>query len=105
AMLVGNACSLLNLKVPDEVAILGVDNNPLECGFTAPPLSSIMGSARRIGYQAAELLDRLMRGVTIKKRPALVAPAGVAARGSTDVLAADDADVVAALRYIHANAS
>jgi LacI family transcriptional regulator len=104
AMLVGNACSLLNLKVPDEVAILGVDNNPLECGFTAPPLSSVMGSARRIGYQAAELLCSLMRGAKVKNKPILVAPAGVAARASTDVLATDDPDLAAALRFIRANA-
>jgi LacI family transcriptional regulator len=92
AMLVANACWHLGLRVPDEVAILGVDNNPSECGFTSPAISSIMGSARRIGYQAAELLERLMRGARVRESPLLVSPAGVAMRASTDVFASDDPD-------------
>jgi len=104
ATLLIDACHYLGVKVPDEVAILGVDNNPQECAFASPPLSSIMGSARRIGYQASEQLHALMRGVKLKAKPMFVAPAGVAARASTDVFAADDPDVVAAVRFIQANA-
>jgi len=104
ATLLIDACHYLGAAVPDEVAILGVDNNPQECAFASPPLSSIMGSARRIGYQASELLNSLMRGTKLKAKPILVAPAGVAARASTDVFAADDPDVSAALQFIQTHA-
>lgn len=104
AMLLGRACSGLNIEVPDDVAILGVDNNPVECALTMPPLSSIMGSARRIGYQGSVLLDQLMRGEKVSTFPLRVAPAGVAVRGSTDVYATDDPDLLAALKYIKEHA-
>lgn len=104
AMLAGHACAHVGCEMPDDVAILGVDNNAMECGFTSPPISSIMGSARRIGYQAAELLDRMMRGEAVPHEPQRVAPAGVAARGSTDIYASDDPDLVAALNYIRDHA-
>jgi LacI family transcriptional regulator len=105
AMLLAFACNLLRLRVPDEVAILGVDNSLLECGFTNPPLSSIMGSARRVGYESAALLDRLIDGKSPPRKPLLVPPAGVARRQSTDVLAISDPDVLAAMKYIHAHCS
>jgi len=104
AMLLGHACNYLGLRVPDEVAILGVDNNPLEVGFTLPPLSSIIGSARRIGYEAAALLEQLIEGEAPPAKPLLVAPAGVEERASTNVYACDDADVVTALQFIHQHA-
>jgi LacI family transcriptional regulator len=105
AMLLANACSFLRIRVPDDVAILGVDNSMLECGFTTPPLSSIMGSARRVGYESAALLDRLIDGAPAPKKPLLVPPAGIARRQSTDVLAIADPDLVTALKFIHQNAS
>ncbi len=107
AMLLGHACAYLGCDVPGDVALLGVDNNPLECGFTTPPLSSVMGSARRIGYQAAALLDQMLRDGT-RSVPAdftqLVAPAGVAVRQSTDAFGSDDPDLVAALHFIRDHA-
>jgi LacI family transcriptional regulator len=93
------------VRVPDDVAILGVDNSVLECGFTTPPLSSIMGSARRVGYESAALLDRLIDGAPPPKEPLLVPPAGIARRQSTDVLALSDPDLVAALKFIHQHAN
>ena len=105
AMLLANACAFLRTRVPEDVAILGVDNNLMELGFGSPPLSSIMGSARRVGYEAAVMLDGLMNGGRPPKGPVLVPPAGVAVRQSTDVLAIDDADIIAALRFIGENAS
>jgi LacI family transcriptional regulator len=104
AMILGHACSHLGLEVPEQVAILGVDNNIFECGFTNPPISSIMGSARRIGYQAAVTLDALMRREKIDRTPTLVKPAGVETRASTDIFAVSDPDVAEALRYIDEHA-
>ena len=77
-------------------------------GLSTPPLSSIMGimgSAKRVGYESAALLDRLLNGAAAPLKPLLVPPAGVACRQSTDVLAISDPDLVAALKYIKTNAS
>ena len=54
------ACRSLGLRVPHDVAVLGVDNDEMICELTDPPLSSIDQAARRIGYEAAAALDRLM---------------------------------------------
>ena len=110
AMLLGRACASAGIDVPEDMAILGVDNNPVECNLTNPPLSSVMGSARRIGYQGSILLDKLMRGGAVEDAalrfdlPLRVAPAGVAVRGSTDIYATDDPDLLAALRFIKEHA-
>ena len=105
AVLCANACAYLGLRVPEGVAILGVDNNLVECGFARPALSSVMGSARRIGYEGAALLQRLMDGGDPPGRDLKVPPAGVAVRPSSDVLAIDDADLVDALRFIRRHAA
>ena len=104
AMLLAHACNRAGLAVPDAIALLGVDNNPLETGFTVPPISSVIGSARRIGYEAAALLEKLIDSGKPPAAPIRVAPAGVHERGSTDLYACDDADVIAALRFIRDHA-
>ncbi|TWT66441.1 Xylose operon regulatory protein [Allorhodopirellula solitaria] len=93
-------CRELDIAVPEEVAVLGVDNDHLLCELADPPLSSVICNTRRTGYEAASLLDRLMRGETVGDAPVLVKPIGIQARQSTDILAIDDPDVVAALRFI-----
>ena len=57
-----DACRLANLHVPEEIAVLGVNDDDLFCEMANPPLSSIIHNARRIGYEAAAMLDRLMQG-------------------------------------------
>jgi LacI family transcriptional regulator len=99
------ACLRFGLRVPDDVALLGVDNDDLECGFSWPPLSSVATPARRIGYEAAKLLDELMAGKSPPREPILLPPIAVVTRQSTDTLAIDDPAVVAALRFIRAQAT
>ena len=94
------ACQALGVVVPDEVAVVGVDNDRVVCDFCTPPLSSVIPAAEKIGFEAASMLDRLMRGETLSTTQLVVDPLGVAERQSTDVLAIDDADVVAALQII-----
>lgn len=98
------ACRQAKLRVPEEVAVIGVDNDELLCDLSDPPLSSVALGAERAGFEAAALLDQLMAGrVKIPQR--LVAAAlGVVARRSTGVLLHDDPEVAAALRFIHDNA-
>ncbi len=98
------ACVALGLRVPDDVAILGVDNDEMICDLSDPPLSSIEPGSRRLGYQAAALLDQLMQGQTAPQRQFVVAPEGVVARPSTDTLAMSSAEVALAVRLIRERA-
>lgn len=99
-----DACRQAGLAVPDEVAVLGVDNDELLCELAAPPLSSVIPNTRRTGYEAAALLDRMMAGEKVEAKPHLIAPVGVAARQSTEVLAVDDREVVRAVQFIRTHA-
>ena len=94
------ACQAVGVSVPDEVAVIGVDNDQVLCDFCSPPLTSVIPAAERIGFEAAGMLDALMRGETVDQTRVLIQPLGVAERQSTDVLAIDDVDIVAALQMI-----
>jgi len=98
-------CQSLGVGVPDEVAIIAGDTDELMCGVSTPPLSSVLLAAQRHGYEAAALLDRLMKGRRVPRKSILIKPLGVIARQSTDVLAIDDQEVVAAIRFIRAHAA
>ncbi|HEX2970873.1 MAG TPA: XylR family transcriptional regulator, partial [Tepidisphaeraceae bacterium] len=99
-----DACLLAELPVPDEVAIIGVDNDELVCELSDPPLSSVALDLERAGYEAAALLDELMSGRAQGYHEVLVKPRWVVSRRSTDVVAQDDRVVAAALRFIQDNA-
>ncbi|WP_425395832.1 substrate-binding domain-containing protein [Aeoliella sp.] len=101
-----DACRRADLSVPDEVAVISVDNDPHLCNLCTPPMSSIDVNPSRIGFAAAELLGRLMRGEQpAQMRTFLGPPRGIAARRSTEMLAIDDADVADAIRYIREHAT
>jgi LacI family transcriptional regulator len=98
------ACRRGGIEVPDEVAVLGVDNDELLCGLASPPLSSIIPDAVGAGRLAASLLKSRMRGERLERKEWLLAPLGIVTRQSTDVLAIDDDLVVAAVRVIRDHA-
>lgn len=98
------ACRGAGLAVPDEVAVIGVDNDALLCELASPPLSSVIPNAHRAGYEAAALLDRLMAGKRVAATAHLIAPLGIAERQSTDVLAVDDREVARAVQFIRERA-
>jgi LacI family transcriptional regulator len=100
ARILADLCSQLGLNVPEDVALLGVDDDQLECLLTSPPLSSIAIPGERIGYEAAKLLDRAMSDPTSRIRRVFLPPMHVVARQSTDTMTTDDPVVIAALRYI-----
>jgi LacI family transcriptional regulator len=93
-------CRRLGLRVPDDVAVVGVDNDPVECSMCPIALSSVRLPAERIGYGAAELLDRLMRHRAKLPPPTLLPPVEIITRPSSDVFAVDDAELAVALRVI-----
>jgi LacI family transcriptional regulator len=94
------ACLQAGFQVPDDVAVVGVDEDRLLCELTNPPLSSVVLNLERAGYQAAELLDGLMAGRIHKPQRIPVEALWVIARRSTDVVAIEDRHVAAAARFI-----
>lgn len=99
------ACKEVQLRVPEEVAILGVDNDEFVCNFVQPPLSSIAINAEVAGYEAAALLDKLMFGRSIRKTVITVKPTHVVTRQSTDIMAIHDPEICKALHFIRRNAN
>ena len=98
------ACRVIGVGVPDEAAVLGVDNDELLCDLSDPPLSSIVPDTHRIGFEAALLLDQMMRGGLAPEALTTIPPIGVLTRRSTDVLAIDDRIVSSAIRFIREHA-
>jgi len=98
------ACHDLAISVPEQMAVLGVDDDELLCRLTTPPLSSVIPDARGAGRLAAELLDSLLAGRPVSPEH-LLPPRGVAVRQSTDVVSVDDPVVVAAAQFIRKNIS
>jgi LacI family transcriptional regulator len=95
------ACRLPDLRVPEDVAVLGVDNDEVFCALASPPLSSVALNAETAGYRAAELLDGMMRGQARRQRRIMVEALCVVTRRSTDIVAVQDQDVADALQFIH----
>lgn len=98
------ACRRRNLTVPEQVAVLGVDNDEVLCALSPPPLSSVALNPRRVGWQAAALLSRLMAGESLAPENHLIPPVGVVIRQSSDILAVADAKIATALRFIREHA-
>lgn len=99
-----DACHSRGIAVPEQISVLGVDNEETLCELSNPPISSIAQDARTAGYQAANALERLMNGEKLGPTKIFVKPLGVETRLSTDVFAIEDADVASALKYIRMQA-
>lgn len=102
-----DACRMAGLRVPHEVAVLAVDNDELICGSTMPPLSSIALDTDRMGFEAARLLDQLMRrarGRRPRRVERVFPPLKVVTRRSTETIPIADPVVARALEYIWLNA-
>jgi len=99
-----DACRRTGIAVPDEVAVIGVDNDELLCELSHPSLTSVIPNTHRTGYQAAALLDALMSGGPARMETCLIPPIGIATRQSTDVVAVEDRSLAMAMRYIRDHA-
>lgn len=98
------ACRRAGIAVPDELALLGVDNDDLFCELCDPPLSSIDANHFKMGFKAAELLDRLMRGEHAPPQSVTVPAGDLFVRASSDALAIDDPNLALALQFIRTHA-
>lgn len=104
ASIVIEACWKLGLRVPEEISVLGIGNSEQLCELCSPTLSSVNVDMERRGYEAAECLDRILQGLPVPEEVRLVPPACIVERKSTHTFAFDDADIVAALKFIHEHA-
>jgi len=98
------ACRTVGLRVPDDVAVIGVNNDELLCQLTSPSLTSIEQGAKQMGYEAAGLLERMICGRKAKRRRFVFDPLGIITRQSTDILAVDDFSVAKAMKFIQEHA-
>ena len=101
---VTEACHYAGIRVPDEIAVLGGEYDDLMSHISSPPLSTIDQPAEQVGYEAARLLDAMMRGKRAPKQPLLFPPTRIVVRHSTDTLAIDDDMVRDALQLIRERA-
>ncbi len=98
------SCHRQEIEVPDEVAVVGVNNDELQCELATPTMTSIAQDTHRAGYEAAALLHNLMQGNPPPKSPLKIPPLQVVSRRSTDVIAIADRTLARALQFIRDNA-
>ena len=99
-----DACKISGIHIPDEIAVLGVDNDEFACTLSTPSLSRIALNTEQGGFKAAKLLSRLMAGEKkLQEKVVLISPLQVETRQSTDILAIEDAEVAKAVHFIRTN--
>ncbi len=99
-----DVCKRLRLRVPDEIGVIGQHDDTLLCELCDPPLTSVIPNPREAGYQAAALLDKMMRRRKVEAKIYPIAATGVATRQSTDLVATEDPQLAEAMRFIRRHA-
>ncbi|MEW4565432.1 DNA-binding transcriptional regulator [Bremerella sp. JC770] len=99
-----NACRTLDIAVPDDLAVIGVDDDDAICPLTSPPLTSVSPNAELVGYRAAEVLHEMMNGYPTPTSIELIRPTKVISRQSTEVTAVEDREVARICRLIRDHA-
>ncbi len=97
------ACKIAQLKIPQDVSVIGVDNDDLICDACDPPLSSIVLDFERAGFEAAKLLDDFMNNKNFQPKVLTVKPTHIKVRKSTDVIATQDKELLKAINFIKQN--
>lgn len=100
---ISEACKHAKIQIPEEIAVLGVDNDVMTCNLSDPPLSSISLDTEKGGYEAARLMDLMIRKEVKEFYNIIVNPIQVITRQSTDIASANDIYIAKALKFIHQN--
>lgn len=100
-----DACLRIGIAVPEEIAVVGCENEETLCTLASPPLTSVQFDGHRVGYEAARLLDRLMQGKKTGASSILVPPRGIVTRESSDDLVITDQLIAHACRLIRLHAT
>lgn len=101
---VSTVCVNHHLEIPDQVAILSIEHDPLMSSLSPVPLSYINQAPHAVGYAAATLLDQMIQRKPAPKKPIFIPPLSIEERASTDTLFADDDLVREAIQFIRQNA-
>jgi LacI family transcriptional regulator len=96
-----DACRQIGLRVPQQVAVIGVDNEEVTCVHVQPQLSSVARNNQQEGYHAAAMLDRLIRGKAIENHEEMIPPLGVVCRQSSETVAFKDSRLCEAIEYLN----
>lgn len=99
-----DACRRAGISVPEEVAVVGCENEETLCEFASPALTSVKFDGETVGFRAAEALDRLMRGEKVSRTPVLIPPKGIEVRASSDEFVIEDPVVLRAVKLIRERA-
>jgi LacI family transcriptional regulator len=103
AVMVLEVSQRMGLRVPEDIALMGVDNDVVACELAQPTLSSVSRNDWQTGWKAARLMDQLVRGVPVRPGPIRVPPDGVIQRRSTETLAIDDVQMATLAQFVHAS--
>jgi LacI family transcriptional regulator len=98
------ACRLLGARIPEDFAVIGVDNDPALCDLCSPPMTSVELNTHKIGYMGANILNHMMSGRHAKDQYTSLNARYVVARQSTDMMAIEDTDIANAIRFIRKHA-
>ena len=98
-----DACNSIGIKMPGEVAIIGVDNDEIICNLNTPSLTSIHVDIENGGYRTAELIDRIVSDRSTRVEDIVLKPVKVVSRISTASYATDDTQILNAIQFIHQN--
>jgi LacI family transcriptional regulator len=101
ARAVVDECQRLGIAVPHDVAVISADNQPVICEYSLPTITSVTRDGFRHGYEAARLLDQLLRGEPAGENPILVPPTCVIMRRSTDTITVENPHVTTVVRYMY----
>lgn len=105
AIKITEACRMVGLKIPEEIAVLGVDNDTVICNLSDPPLSSLHMNIEMGGYDAAALIDKMIKNGRESYSDIYIKPLNIISRISTDIYSTDDPYVLKAIKCIHQNLS
>jgi len=103
AQQISESCKIINRRVPEDIVLMGIDNDELVCELSDPPLTSIKINSEKAGYEAAEQLDLLMSDKKSSVKDLVAHPTQIVARQSTDVLQIDNTEVRKALQFIRSH--
>ncbi|MEG2514999.1 MAG: substrate-binding domain-containing protein, partial [Bacteroidaceae bacterium] len=100
---IAEICKVNGIKIPEEIAVLGVDNDKTICSISDPPLSSINMTVDRGGYEVAKLIDTLIKEKRYQGDDIIIYSTDIVSRASTNIYATQDHHIALSLKYIHEN--
>ncbi|MBP5675667.1 MAG: substrate-binding domain-containing protein [Bacteroidales bacterium] len=103
AQILLETCQASGIVVPQDVAIIGVDNDEITCNLTVPALSSIDMDIEKAGYEVAQMADRMVKDPSYAGEDIVIRTIAAVSRGSTGIMATKDPVVAEAMRYIYQN--